>query len=43
MIDEEYVSFILLHQVLVLSVSIAGENVLRRVSGAWIVALWSPA
>lgn len=43
MTDEEQLSFILLHQVSVLSVFIAGENVLGRVSGAWIVALWSPA
>lgn len=43
MIDEEHLSFILLHQVSVLSVFVAGENVFGSVSGAWIVTLWSPA
>lgn len=34
MTDEEQLSFLLLHQVPVLSVFIADENVLARVSGA---------
>lgn len=39
MIDEGHLSFILSHQVSMLSMFIDGENVLE----AWIVALWSCA